>query len=109
MEPQPAGLNAVDCERLAALNGTNPCVEGDDHAPAVVCGVTLLVNGPVQLLMDGDGSPVSQNLSFLEAFAHGSRESAVLFPGWGNGAAAIKFFAASGGFEVCLGGLRDKA
>src|SRR6266568_1356057 len=26
IEPQPAGHSALDCERLAALNGTNPCV-----------------------------------------------------------------------------------
>src|SRR5438128_2270066 len=69
IEPQPAGHSALDCERLAALNGTNPCVEGDHHTPAVVCGVTLLVNGPVQLLMHSDGSPVSKDFSFLEAFS----------------------------------------
>src|SRR5437773_12077746 len=107
MEPQPAGHSALDCERLAALNGTNPCVEGDHHTPAVVCGVTLLLDGPVQRLVDGDGSPMPEEFPLLETLADGLRESAVLFPGWGNSDAAIELSAAVGGFEVGLGRLPD--
>src|SRR5439155_12246611 len=107
IEPQPAGHSALDCERLAALNGTNPCVEGDHHTPAVVCGVTLLLDGPVQRVVDGDGSPMPEEFPLLETLADGLRESAVLFPGWGNGDAAVKLFATGGAFEVGLGRLPD--
>src|SRR5439155_23905166 len=65
--------------------------------------------GPVQLLMDGDGSPVPQEVPLLQAFADGLRESVIFFPGWGNGDTAIEFFAAGGGIEIGLGGLLDIA
>src|SRR5439155_15186850 len=107
VQPQPAGLNALNRERLAALNGTNPCVESDHHTPAVVCGVTLLLDGPVQRVVDGDGSPVPEEFPLLETLADGLRESAVLFPGWGNSDAAIKFFATGGAFEVGIGRMPD--
>src|SRR5438876_7341919 len=107
LQPQPASLNALNRERLAALNGTNPCVEGDHHTPAVVGGVTLLLDGPVQLFVDGDGSPMPEEFPLLETLADGLRESAVLFPGRGNSDAAIELSAAVGGFEVGLGRLPD--
>src|SRR5207247_3612420 len=108
LQPQPASLNALNRERLAALNGTNQRVEGDHHTPAVVCGVTLLLDGPVQLLVDGDRSPVPQEFPLLETLADGLRESPVLFPGRRNGDAAIEISAVGGGFEVGLGRLPDE-
>src|SRR5213592_4600878 len=79
----------------------------DHHASPVVCGVTLLLDGPVQLLVDGDGSPTPEEFPLLETLADGLRESAVLFPGRGNSDAAIELSAAVGGFEVGLGRLPD--
>ena len=56
----------------------------------VVCGITLLLNGPVQLFMDGDDGPSRQEFALLEPVADGLRESVVFFPGWRNGNTAIE-------------------
>jgi len=83
-KPYLARFNPINRESLSTRDGTNTRIECDQHARPIICGIALLLICPIQLLMNGNYSPVAEQVPLFETFANCFGKSVVLFPGGGN-------------------------